>query len=368
MSGATMPASTLRPDARPRPPGDGHGQGRPYLIDEEPFRHIVTRERRRAERSGVPLVLLVVRLPHGRRAAGPALRRAAMAAVSAAKRETDIAGWLERARVLGVVLTQIREADVAAACDAVQTRVRRELEARIDADTLRTLAIHLDVSPGRDRSHQRRRAGYHAMKRALDIVGSLTLLIALVPLMLLIALLVKSRSRGPVLFRQVRIGQGLQPFTMLKFRTMAVNADHAVHHQFVTAFINARAPLAAPGAPGVFKLTNDPRVTPVGRILRKTSLDELPQLWNVLRGDMSLVGPRPALAYELEQYQPWHRRRLLEAKPGITGLWQVVGRSRTTFDDMVRMDLRYVQRRSLWTDVTILLATPKAVILGRGAC
>jgi lipopolysaccharide/colanic/teichoic acid biosynthesis glycosyltransferase len=363
-----MPASTLRTDARPRPPGHDDGQARPYLIDEEPFRHMVTRERRRAERSGEPLALLVVRLPHGRRAAGPALRRATAAAVTAAKRETDIAGWLQRGRVLGVILTQIREADLPAACDAVGRRVRRELGARIDADTMRGLAVDIDVSPGRGRSQPPRRAGYYAMKRALDIAGSLALLIALVPLLLLIALLVKSRSRGPVLFRQVRIGQGLQPFTMLKFRTMAVDADHALHHQFVTAFINARAPLSAPGAPGVFKLTNDPRVTPVGRILRKTSLDELPQLWNVLRGDMSLVGPRPALAYELEQYQPWHRRRLLEAKPGITGLWQVVGRSRTTFDDMVRMDLRYVQRRSLWTDLSILLATPKAVILGRGAC
>src|SRR5438046_5256957 len=121
-------------------------------------------------------------------------------------------------------------------------------------------------------------------------------------------------------------------------------------------------------APGVFKLTNDPRITPVGRILRKTSLDELPQLWNVLTGEMSLVGPRPPLPYELQHYAPWHRRRVLEAKPGITGLWQVTGRSRTTFAEMVRLDLRYARRRSLWTDLRILLRTPGAVVGGKGAC
>ena len=108
-------------------------------------------------------------------------------------------------------------------------------------------------------------------------------------------------------------------------------------------------------------------MTAVGRILRKTSLDELPQLWNVVRGDMSLVGPRPPLQYEVEQYQPWHRRRVLDAKPGITGLWQVSGRSRTTFDDMVRLDLRYAKTSSAWTDIKILLATPAAVIAGKGA-
>jgi len=160
----------------------------------------------------------------------------------------------------------------------------------------------------------------------------------------------------------------MQPFTILKFRTMHCNAGDALHHQFVSSFIKARGQVPDPGTNGVFKLTNDPRVTPVGRMLRKTSLDELPQLWNVLRGAMSLVGPRPPLPYELEQYKPWHRRRVLEAKPGITGLWQVSGRSRTTFDEMVRFDLRYARTRSLWADLKILLATPAAVISGKGAC
>jgi lipopolysaccharide/colanic/teichoic acid biosynthesis glycosyltransferase len=154
---------------------------------------------------------------------------------------------------------------------------------------------------------------------------------------------------------------------MLKFRTMQVNADHSIHHEFVTTFIKSGAQAAEPGTEPFFKVTNDPRVTGVGRVLRKTSLDELPQLWNVLVGHMSLVGPRPPLPYELEQYQSWHQRRVLEAKPGITGLWQVAGRSRTTFDEMVRLDLRYAKQRSLWTDLKILVATPKAVISGKGA-
>ena len=118
----------------------------------------------------------------------------------------------------------------------------------------------------------------------------------------------------------------------------------------------------------VFKIVNDPRVTPIGHFLRRSSLDELPQFWNVLKGDMSLVGPRPPLPYEVARYKSWHRRRVVEAKPGITGLWQVTGRSRTTFDDMVRLDLRYARGHSLWADIKILLATPAAVIKGKGAC
>jgi lipopolysaccharide/colanic/teichoic acid biosynthesis glycosyltransferase len=150
---------------------------------------------------------------------------------------------------------------------------------------------------------------------------------------------------------------------------MRVNASATIHREYVTSFIKGNGQSQpSVGSSAVFKLTKDPRITPFGHFLRKTSLDELPQLWNVLRGDMSLVGPRPPLQYEVEQYQPWHLRRVLEAKPGITGLWQVKGRSRTTFDDMVRLDLRYARTSSVWTDVKILIATPGAVIAGKGAC
>jgi exopolysaccharide biosynthesis polyprenyl glycosylphosphotransferase len=207
-----------------------------------------------------------------------------------------------------------------------------------------------------------------AFKRALDIVGSLMLLIALSPVMLIVAILVKATSHGPVFFKQTRIGQRGKPFQMLKFRSMRPNAGSAIHQDYVTWFIKQSGKQSEDKGSGVFKITNDPRITGIGRILRNSSLDELPQFFNVLMGEMSLVGPRPPLPYEVEQYKAWHCRRVLEAKPGITGLWQVTGRSRTTFDEMVRLDLRYARSYSLWTDVKILLATPKAVISGKGAC
>ena len=167
-------------------------------------------------------------------------------------------------------------------------------------------------------------------------------------------------------FRQQRVGEAGRPFTMLKFRTMQVNADPRIHQQYVENFIQSSGtPEARKNV--VFKIVNDPRVTPVGHFLRRSSLDEFPQFWNVLTGEMSLVGPRPPLPYEVARYKGWHRRRVLEAKPGITGLWQVTGRSRTTFDEMVRLDLRYAKNLLGLDRLKILLATPRAVISGKGA-
>ena len=197
--------------------------------------------------------------------------------------------------------------------------------------------------------------------------GSLALLALLSPVFLIVAALVKLTSSGPVIFRQARVGRSARLFTMLKFRTMRIDADDAIHQQYVTQFITASHQHSR-SSDAVYKIVNDPRLTPIGRFLRKTSLDELPQFWNVLTGDMSLVGPRPPVPYEVNHYKPWHRRRVLEVKPGVTGLWQVTGRSRTTFEDMVRLDLRYARTCSLWNDIKILLATPRAVVTGKGAC
>ena len=204
------------------------------------------------------------------------------------------------------------------------------------------------------------------IKRAMDIVGSAILVVLCAPLLLIIALAVKMSSRGPVLFRQDRVGQYGRRFTFLKFRSMRADNDPSVHKEYVTKLIAGEAermPSRATGE-GVYKLAQDTRITRIGSFLRKTSLDELPQLLNVLRGDISLVGPRPPIPYELAAYQTWHRRRLLEVKPGITGLWQVTGRSRVKFDDMVRLDLRYAMSWSPWLDVKILARTPGAVIKG----
>ena len=165
-------------------------------------------------------------------------------------------------------------------------------------------------------------------------------------------------------YHQPRVGQYGNLFVFLKFRSMYVNNDAAVHKEYVQQLIAGKADThpANGNGQGVYKLTKDPRITPVGAFLRKTSLDEFPQFFNVLKGEMSLVGPRPPVPYEVEAYDIWHRRRLLEAKPGITGLWQVSGRSRVKFDDMVRLDLQYARNWSPWMDVKILLRTPGAVV------
>jgi lipopolysaccharide/colanic/teichoic acid biosynthesis glycosyltransferase len=188
------------------------------------------------------------------------------------------------------------------------------------------------------------------------------------PLFIVIAVLIKLTSKGPVFFKQHRLGQFGKEFTFLKFRSMHVDNDPKIHKEFMKRVIEGTFDgsdqfVKEP----VYKMTDDPRITKIGKFIRRTSVDELPQFINVLRGDMSLVGPRPPLAYEFQEYDIWHRRRVLEIKPGLTGLWQVSGRSRVRFDDMVRLDLQYAREWSLWLDIKILLETPKAVLMGDGA-
>ncbi|WP_263383694.1 sugar transferase [Granulicella arctica] len=204
------------------------------------------------------------------------------------------------------------------------------------------------------------------LKRSVDIAGSCAALLLLSPVLPVIAALVKISSKGPVLFCQKRIGQHGREFMFYKFRTMYVNNDPRIHEDYIAKLISGEIEDKSNGT--LFKIVNDPRVTRFGSFLRRTSLDELPQFFNVLLDDMSLVGPRPPLPYEFGRYQAWHRRRVLELKPGLTGLWQVQGRSTTTFDEMVRMDLRYARSRSFWVDLHILCQTPGAMLSGRGAC
>ena len=205
-------------------------------------------------------------------------------------------------------------------------------------------------------------------KRAFDLVVASLVVVLISPLLALIALVVWLESRGPVVYRQQRVGENGRPFTMLKFRTMRAGASADLHRAHVTRLIRDNLGLQGqvPGSTASLKLSGDPRVTRAGAFLRKTSLDELPQLFNVLRGEMSLVGPRPPIAYEVELYQDWHKRRLA-APPGMTGLWQVRGRNRVSFEEMVRMDLEYIERQSLWLDLQLLAQTPLAVISGGGA-
>lgn len=198
-------------------------------------------------------------------------------------------------------------------------------------------------------------------KRAMDIVVASAGLVLLSPLIILISLIIKSMSPGPVFFKQKRAGYMGKPFTMWKFRTMKVNSDPSDHKQYVTKLINGAAENGEAFGKPMTKLDDDPRIIPFGKVLRKTCLDELPQLVNVLLGKMTLVGPRPGIDYEVEVYSTWHYRRL-HAVPGVTGLWQVNGKNRLTFNQMVRLDIKYLRERSFWLDVSILLKTPFAVL------
>jgi lipopolysaccharide/colanic/teichoic acid biosynthesis glycosyltransferase len=206
------------------------------------------------------------------------------------------------------------------------------------------------------------KAGEQAAKRVMDVVLSLVLIIILAPLLLLLWCLVRSTSAGPAVFRQERMGRNMRLFTMLKLRTMYVGNHDQIHRNYVTHLMSADRPAAA-GADGLFKLDQDPRVTRLGTWLRRSSLDELPQLFNVLHGEMSLVGPRPVLPWEAELFEERYRPRYL-VKPGITGLWQVSGRSRLTMREALELDVEYALRRSIALDLIIILRTVPAVLRG----
>jgi lipopolysaccharide/colanic/teichoic acid biosynthesis glycosyltransferase len=224
-------------------------------------------------------------------------------------------------------------------------------------DQVQDLAIPRKTSASRS---------YLVTKRALDLAVAGTLLVVLSPVLLLLAAIIRLTSDGPALFRQTRIGRFGQPFTCYKFRTMYVNADENIHRAYIEAYAQGQADgqLGSTAAP--FKMVRDQRVTPIGRFLRRSSLDELPQLVNVLRGEMSLVGPRPDVPYSVALYKDWHKQRLA-VQPGLTGLWQVTGRGRVTYEEGMQLDIEYVRRQSLALDLDILFRTLPAVLSMRGA-
>jgi lipopolysaccharide/colanic/teichoic acid biosynthesis glycosyltransferase len=356
------------------------------ILSEELFLGILCLDRKRAERSGKRIVLMLM---DAEEAVGtPRIREIQEGLVNAAnsaRRETDPAGWYKKDCVLGIIFTELGETEAREAVNKLVDKVREALVVNLKPADMKfvhlTLHVFADDSDDQTRNSAETPMFYpdllhredskrvaHGAKRAMDITGSLAALFVFSPLFLLIAALVKLSSKGPVFFRQERLGQFGSKFTCLKFRTMYVNNDLKIHQEFIKRVINGTHDGKAEGSDApVYKMTNDPRITKIGAFIRRTSLDELPQFLNVLMGDMSLVGPRPPLAYEYEEYDLWHRRRVLEAKPGITGLWQVKGRSRVRFDDMVRLDLQYVRGWSLWLDIRILFATPRAVVFGDDA-
>jgi lipopolysaccharide/colanic/teichoic acid biosynthesis glycosyltransferase len=302
-------------------------------------------------------------------------------------RDTDIIGWYKDRTTVGVIFTGLARKDQSSILSVILSKVSTTLRDQLTPDQFNQVSISFHFFPDDwDHDHRGRPSNpalypdllspdkdtdsLLRIKQAMDIVGSVLLLILCTPLFLMIALAIKASSKGPVFFRQQRVGQYGRYFTFLKFRSMRTDNDPSVHKEFATKLIAGEIAHNLSNSNGqiTYKLTNDKRITRVGKFLRRSSLDELPQLVNVLKGDMSLVGPRPAMPYELAAYQTWHRRRVLEVKPGITGLWQVTGRSSVRFDEMVRLDLQYATSWSPWLDLKILMRTPRAVIGGAGAC
>ena len=341
------------------------------------FSEAFDREKRRTERSGTPFILMTVSLANPQKLNGDraAFLRMTAEKVSSLARNTDTVGWVQDDLSLGVIFTEVgkNQETLQYALKSIDAKITAAFSGKTSPLQLRDIVVAFTVYPEeRDQTRippktvgsPQRRWPQSKMKRGLDIIGSLFALTLLAPLMLLIACAVKLSSKGPVFFQQERVGQFGQHFCFLKFRSMVHGNNAQIHKDYVKKFIAGSRDCSSDG---IYKLKNDPRITPVGRFLRKTSLDELPQFWNVLRGDMSLVGPRPPLPYEIEAYDLWHRNRFQLVKPGITGLWQISGRSRTKFDEMVRLDLRYVRTSSFWLDLRILLLTPKAVVQGDGA-
>jgi exopolysaccharide biosynthesis polyprenyl glycosylphosphotransferase len=357
------------------------------LASEEAFLRMLSLERKRAERSRKTFLLMLLDggSSRAKESDGNALQGVGDI-VSALIRETDVSGWYKNKSAIGVIFTEIGETNRESIQTTLSARVMAALRENLDQEQAGRIHISFYAFPDEweetKGTHRTNAALYpdldqrdrlnrfpRSLKRIMDIVGCITALAVLSPLFLAVAVAIKLTSKGPVFFKQTRVGQFGSLFTFLKFRSMHVQNDSTIHREFVTRFIAGKLDGTRQNqdAHPVYKITDDPRLTPIGHFLRKTSIDELPQVWNVLRGQMSLVGPRPPVPYELASYELWHRRRLLEVKPGMTGLWQVRGRSRMTFDEMVRLDLQYARNWSLWLDIKILWRTPQAVFSCEGA-
>lgn len=360
------------------------------VLREESFKRMIAIERKRTERSAKPFMLMLLETgDHNSEQRSRELLTKVIETLVETTRETDIIGWHKDGFSVGVLFTQLLSADEKSILGAMLNRIGVMLQDNLSLEQFSQISISFHIFPDKwdqdidqrpsnptlypdfPRTDKRSRV-FAITKRAMDIAGSFILLLLIAPVLLIVALAVRLSSPGPILYRQQRVGQFGKTFTFLKFRSMYIGNDPTVHQRYVMQLIAGQAKQQAVWGTdeptGVYKLTQDKRITRIGGFLRRTSLDELPQFFNVLKGEMSLVGPRPAIPYEVAAYQIWHRRRVLEVKPGITGLWQVNGRSRVAFDEMVRLDLRYAKQWSPWLDLKILLRTPRAVIVGEGAC
>jgi lipopolysaccharide/colanic/teichoic acid biosynthesis glycosyltransferase len=345
---------------------------------ERYFNNLLIVERKRSERSRKHFLLMLIDISKVAANGQSSFIRKLSNVLEISSRDIDIKGWYKNKKILGIIFTESQKGCWKILVTKIKTNISDMLKPEIanaieiswiDFPQEHDNQIHsegksdVDLYKSQDLETISNKTGVFA-KRSVDLIGSIFGILLFSPVFIIISVLIKLTSKGPVLFRQERAGKGGKTFSFLKFRSMYVNNDATIHKDFVTDFIKGNIKESADGQKPVFKIKNDPRITPIGRFLRKTSLDEIPQFINVLMGHMSLVGPRPSIPYEVEQYDLWHRRRVLEVKPGITGLWQVEGRSSLTFDNMVRLDIQYIKKSSFFLDMKLLIKTPFMLIKG----
>ncbi|MCX5845251.1 MAG: sugar transferase [Deltaproteobacteria bacterium] len=347
------------------------------------FHHMLRIERKRTERSKKPFLLILLDFSGLKtKNRNASMYEKVKSVIVSCSRETDLQGWYEHNKTIGAIFTEMASVEESS-IEKIFRKLQNKIGENLDAEDVKKIKVSFHVFPEENGNTVINNSLFNialypdlsrpsisrqttsSLKKILDITGSLFALLLFFPIFLIIAAAVKLTSNGPVFFKQERMGLNGEIFTFLKFRSMYTNSDQNRHKDYIKKYI-AKGKGDA-NTPGVYKLNNDPRITAIGHFLRKTSLDELPQFINVLKGEMSLVGPRPPIPYECEIYDIWHRRRLLSVKPGITGLWQVTGRSSTTFDEMVRLDLKYINEWSLWLDIKLLLKTPWVILTGKGA-
>ncbi|MEW6184393.1 MAG: sugar transferase [Thermodesulfobacteriota bacterium] len=345
------------------------------FLSPDEFRVQLQREKRRVERSSTPLSIVLFQLNQSVLGNGYQIRTF-LEAMKTRTRETDIKGWIDT-RTVGAILLDTNGLGMDRCVSSIIRGNDKLISSIITGSFPDSLFEELldESKPAPDlfifdldQPSSRNRVSSFC-KRGLDLCGALMALTIFAPFMIITALAIKGTSPGPIIFKQIRIGRRGKRFHFYKFRSMVAENDDRIHREYVTGLIEGSHEKSdqGDGARPFYKIKHDDRITPLGRFIRRLSIDELPQLFNVLKGEMSLVGPRPPIPYEVEKYKPWHLRRILEIKPGITGLWQVEGRSRTSFNEMVRLDLRYIKKWSLWLDIKILLKTVKVVLGTKGA-
>ncbi len=353
---------------------------------EDYFNKLLCTERKRTERTKKPILLMLLNIEDiiGIVEKKQVINKIASVMFSST-REIDIKGWYKNDSVIGIIFTELNGIYKNRNIRFLQ-EIHNNLCNIMGLEQVKKVKISYHFFPEEydeqkpdstldlklypdllKRNSSKKKLFF--VKRIVDIVGSILGLIIFSPFIVIISLLIRLSSEGPILFRQERVGMYGGKFTFLKFRTMHVNPDCNIHREYVEKFIAGQKVNNVEGSnkDDVYKIEDHPRITSIGKFLRKTSLDEFPQFINVLRGEMSIVGPRPPIPYEVKAYDIWHRHRVFEMKPGITGLWQIKGRSNTNFDEMVRMDLKYTREWSLWLDIKLLLETPWVVLTCKGA-